>query len=691
MKDVASVLQRSLTTALFLVVALVPAASASPRAHSSAQVLAEASLEEAEGLLEGDGVRTGRELTHALREVAAGLRHLRGDERERAVSLLSRPTDGDAPDDERFTVPELPPLCDTTFCVHSVGSGLDAPSAGMAALTLVEANRVHAFENGTLGWSLPPDDGDGRIDIYLKELGEQKLFGFAATDPGQDRLRQHSYLVIDNDFDPAQYGGAPVLESLRVTLAHEYAHVLQYGYDVTADGWHYEASAVWMEQRMYPEIKDWLRFVNDRQSGQGWQSLTELSLTAFDHPDDQPRNAKPYGGVVWNQFLSEKYGSSGDGLHRATWENSRGIDAPSTAAFDSAIRAAGGSGTSADFSEFSAAVAEWRVPAAPVPAPAELPDVERRGTIEADGQAVSLGMDHLTFAFYDVPATTVAPIRLAASFPAGTSAAIALVARSGAIDGGAVTTELLQLPDGGVGGVTIQQPAPFYESGGRITAVLVNSDTSHGEYNASKRDWNWSRDQQPVIARITSDTSGPSISSITPAQGAQRVPTTSAVTVTFSEPVAGVNNKTLVLRKPNGRKVAATVTYAPASRTATLTPTKELADTTRYTVRVGGSIVDSSAIQIAQTESTFTTVRRGPRASLSGLQLRSRDNDRLSFTATLRQGGRVVVRRSGTLRAGGTRRLNFAGAQTGPARLVVKLTDPQGNTRRLVRTLRLVG
>ena len=60
--------------------------------------------------------------------------------------------------------------------------------------------------------------------------------------------------MIDNDFDPAQYGGAAALESLRVTLAHEYAHVLQYGYDVLADGWHYEASAVWMEQRMYPAI-----------------------------------------------------------------------------------------------------------------------------------------------------------------------------------------------------------------------------------------------------------------------------------------------------------------------------------------------------------------------------------------------------------------------------------------------------
>ena len=74
--------------------------------------------------------------------------------------------------------------------------------------------------------------------------------------------------------------------------------MLQYGYDVTADGWHYESSAVWLEQRMYPAIKDWLRFLNDSSSGGGWRSLTELPLTYFEpNPDSDgapdPRTAKP--------------------------------------------------------------------------------------------------------------------------------------------------------------------------------------------------------------------------------------------------------------------------------------------------------------------------------------------------------------------------------------------------------------
>jgi len=585
------VLKRTLQTTLLLALACAPVAAAAPQAHTAAQRAAEASLDETERLLDGRGVRTGRELTHSLRELSTRIRHLRGDERDRAIALLSRPTDAGAPADERYTVPELPPLCDANFCVHSVGAGIDAPSAGTAALVLAEANTVRNFENGTLGWREPPDDGDGRVDIYLKELGASSVFGFAAVDPGQDRQSQHSYLVIDNDFDPGQYGGADALESLRVTLAHEYAHALQYGYDVLADGWHYESSAVWMEQQIYPQIKDWLRFLEDRSSGGGWRSLTELSLTYFEpNPDGSdaldPRTAKPYGDVVWNHFLSAKYGDDGDALQLDTWRNSRGVARPSTAAFDDAIRAAGGSGLADDFGQFSAAVAEWRVPQAPFFSPADLPDVERRGTVTRRGPMARAVMDHLSFALYDVPAGSSGPLRFAGSFPEGTEAAIALVARSGSIDSGQVTTQLRHLPDGGTGGVTIDNPAPFYASGGRITAVLVNADWSHGGWDEQIGDWHWFRDDQLATARVSSDV-------------------------------------------------------------------------------------------------------RAPRASLRGFRLRSRDADRLSFTATLRQRGRIVGQRTGSIRPGTKRRLRIRGGERGRARLIVRLADPAANTKRLARSVRL--
>ena len=121
----ARVLKRTLPTTLLVVLACAPAAAASPRAHSAAQQRAEASLNEAEQLLDGHGVRTGREVTPALLEVARRIRHLRGDERREAIALLSRPTDADAPADERYTVAEEPPVCDANFCVHWVASTSD--------------------------------------------------------------------------------------------------------------------------------------------------------------------------------------------------------------------------------------------------------------------------------------------------------------------------------------------------------------------------------------------------------------------------------------------------------------------------------------------------------------------------------------------------------------------------------------
>ena len=507
-------LSRILPTTLLVALACVPTAAAAPRAHSAAQQRAEASLQEAEQLLNGRGVHTGRELTGALRDLATRIRHLRGDDRAQAIALLSRPTDGDAPSDERYTVPELPPLCDANFCIHSVGSGVDAPSTGMAAVTLAEANAIRNIENGALGWREPRSDGDGRVDIYLKELGAQRLFGFAATDPGQAEVSQHAYMVIDDDFDPAQFGGADALESLRVTLAHEYAHVLQYGYDVLADPWHFESSAVWMEHQVFPAIQDWLRFMGDSPTGGGWGSLTELPLTYFEpNPDSggalDPRQAKVYGDVVWNDFLSGKYGTSGNSLQRASWEQSNGASYASTDAYDAAIRSVGGRSLAQDFAEFSAAVAEWHVPGSPFFRSDGLPEVERRGDLSLDGTPVSLTMDHLSFALYDIPASD-GPLRLAATFPAGTSAALALVARSGGIDSGEVTTTMQRLPDGGTGAVTFDDVGSFYAAEGRITAVLVNSDASHAAlWSERLGDWRWLHDGQAVTARLTADTLAP--------------------------------------------------------------------------------------------------------------------------------------------------------------------------------------
>ena len=57
--------------------------------------------------------------------------------------------------------------------------------------------------------------------------------------------------MIDNDYAPLQFPGTTPLTDLEVTLAHEYNHVLQFGYDAFQDTWFVESTATWMEDQVY--------------------------------------------------------------------------------------------------------------------------------------------------------------------------------------------------------------------------------------------------------------------------------------------------------------------------------------------------------------------------------------------------------------------------------------------------------
>ena len=87
------------------------------------------------------------------------------------------------------------------------------------------------------------------------------------------------------------------------------------------------------------------------------------------------------------------------------------------------------------------------------------------------------------------------------------------------------------------------------------------------------------------------DTTPPTITGLTPADGATGIAATTSPTVTFSEPInpATVTTTTVSLVvQGTTTPLAATVTYDAATRTATLDPTPALAASTAYTVTVRG-------------------------------------------------------------------------------------------------------
>jgi hypothetical protein len=409
-----------------------------------------------------------------------------------------RPTDTDDPNRNAYSVPEAPksPACSRHFCVHWVEEGLDAPNLSDrdrdGIPDFVErvgrvAERVHRVENGRLGWREPKSDGrrggrNDKTDVYLSQIGGE-LFGYAAPDRGQvpkrGRIprRLHGYLVLDNDYSAFEFPGTKPLEDLQVTFAHEYNHILQFGYDAYQDPWFAEASATWMEDQVYNGINDYLRYVRR------WVHLWETPLTT--------NSIKEYGSAVWNQWLARRYGPE---IVRKAWAGA--IDAKpggfSVASYERALRSSGPSDLGRDFTRFAAAVAEWRT--GRYFRESELfPDAPRQGRLSLDGGSSTRMLNHTTFQLLRVPAADGHAVVVRLRAPRGTAAGLALVGRLGNERGGRPLVRVAYSRGGGSLAVRLPRPGRF----SRITAVVVNADARARGFSARRLDWNYLTDGLP--------------------------------------------------------------------------------------------------------------------------------------------------------------------------------------------------
>jgi hypothetical protein len=295
---------------------------------------------------------------------------------------------------------------------------------------------------------------------------------------------------------------------LEVTAAHEYNHILQFGMDSWEDGWMFESTATWAEDKVYPSINDYLNYMPH------WVQLLAQPLTEF--ADDNPstpaqEDLKVYGSAVWNLWLDHRYG--GDDVIQSAWSQSTALGSFAPGAYDKSIRDRAGVGFPDEFEQFAAAVAEWRAPNAGFP---DLyPDVPTRPSLAVDSTAVSLQLDHTTFAFRNLtPPTSPKPMVLTATLPTGLRGAIALVGRTGSsTDAGSVTTKIASTASGGRLSVVLPDAQNF----GRITAVFVNADpTVTGSWDPAIQDWHFTKDGQSFTA-VRASTSAPPGVTTTPA------------------------------------------------------------------------------------------------------------------------------------------------------------------------------
>ena len=260
------------------------------------------------------------EATLILRDLAARVSQLAPADRALARRILARPTDGPKdPVGNGYSVPSTT-SCTTNLCFHWVSSTADAPPPTDAnangvpdwvEVTAATFETVWAKEIGELGFRGPRSDlaspnngGDGRLDVYLADIGTRGFFGYCTTDDpnanpanGYPFYDVSAYCVVDNDFSPAQYPRVEPLPALQVTAAHEFFHAIQYAYDWLEDLWLMEGTAAWVEDEVYDDVNDNVSYL-----------ARGSVLVGPGIPLDFGSRGFEYGAWIFWRYLAERFG-----------------------------------------------------------------------------------------------------------------------------------------------------------------------------------------------------------------------------------------------------------------------------------------------------------------------------------------------------------------------------------------------
>lgn len=183
------------------------------------------------------------------------------------------------------------------------------------------ADYVYSKECDEFGFKISLSDsakgGDDKYDIYVVELGIGKkgmtVYGLTDNDveikPKIGFERYTSTISIDNDYSPDDYtildDGTKVKTyketgfiGLKITLAHEFHHAIQfyYGHPFPKADCLAEAVSVFFENKLFPESRDFTQYVN------------RLLLNPASYPfgDGEAINGYRYG--VFFHYIDSKYG-----------------------------------------------------------------------------------------------------------------------------------------------------------------------------------------------------------------------------------------------------------------------------------------------------------------------------------------------------------------------------------------------
>ena len=246
-----------------------------------------------------------------------------GADRHEADAALARP---------------LPPgghkrSCTPRICVHWISAAVDQTDTNPANGVPDYVDKVRSTVDFVhrryvaAGYRAPERDGrrggDGRTDIYIRNVGARSIYGFCDT---EKQFRPNgptdawAYCVLDNDYLEPVFTNHTQLENIQVAAAHVYFHAVQFAYDAREDGWFMEATATWAEDELFDDVNDNLQYLPDGPLGRPAVPLDEF----------EEAGRHQFGDWIWFRYLTERFPASAGGmptLVRSMWrlaDGSRG-------------------------------------------------------------------------------------------------------------------------------------------------------------------------------------------------------------------------------------------------------------------------------------------------------------------------------------------------------------------------------
>ncbi|MCP4327487.1 MAG: VWA domain-containing protein [Alphaproteobacteria bacterium] len=198
----------------------------------------------------------------------------------------------------------------------------------------IEEARTKIFDE--LGFAEPSWLEGHKVDVYITDIPVSERMGFKPTGVAYQNMGFLGELVgervlynpwIEIGLERHVWGNSAdeawKEHYLKALVAHEFFHVVQFGYDVAERFWLMESTATWVEDKAFdPPPEYWLSTGWAERYG-AWDA-NRLSMSTLSSED-----ANEYAASVFFQYLSERNPGSND-IVRRIWEEAAEVDGHNT-------------------------------------------------------------------------------------------------------------------------------------------------------------------------------------------------------------------------------------------------------------------------------------------------------------------------------------------------------------------------